>query len=213
MFPSTKTLKLPPAALTLSVLLGCAPATHGRSTSMSIASSADWKACEHRVPAEVCVRCHPKRIPAYKERGDWCPEHDRPESQCLECSPDLDFSPPEPPPAGADIRDVGRPGADVPALEPLVVTGKVTVFDFHAAWCPPCRKVDEHLYPIAARRADLAIRKIDVESWDTPVAERWLRNVKELPWIVVYDRNGRRVGGIAGAKLDAIDRMLREASR
>jgi thiol-disulfide isomerase/thioredoxin len=195
-------------------LVACAPAaTHGTITSMSVARSHDWKACQHRVPEEVCVRCHPERAASFKKKKDWCPEHDVPESQCLECHPDLDFSPPKQPPKTADIVQLVRDGSDLPALEPHLVANKVTVFDFHATWCPPCRKVDEHLYPVLAQRSDLAVRKIDIGSWDTPVAERWLQEVPELPYLVVYDKQGKRVAAIAGAKLDELDRALAEASR
>ena len=186
---------------------------HGTISSMSVAKRHDWKACEHGVPEEVCVRCHPERAASFKKKNDWCPEHDVPESQCLECHPDLDFSPPKPAPASADIVQLVSDGSDLPALEPHLVANKVTVFDFHATWCPPCRKVDEHLYPILERRSDLAVRKIDIGSWDTPVAERWLQEVPELPYLLVYDKQGKRVAAIAGARLAELDRALAQASR
>jgi thiol-disulfide isomerase/thioredoxin len=198
--------------LALSVGCGGTP-THGTITPMSVASSNDWRACEHKVPEEVCVRCRPERAAKFKARGDWCPEHGIPESQCLECHPDLDFSPPKAPPAEADIKEIASEGTDLPTLEPHRVAGKVTVFDFYAAWCPPCRKVDEHLYPILSKRTDIAIRKINVASWDTPIAERWLSEVPELPYLVIYDKTGRKVAAIAGAKLPDLDRAIADAVR
>jgi thiol-disulfide isomerase/thioredoxin len=189
----------------------CAQPAHGRITSMSVASRSDYVICEHRVPEEACVRCHPEQRPKFEARGDWCREHDVPESQCLECNPDLDFAPPKEPPAGADVKTIVEDGRDLPALEPYLVPGKVTLFDFGARWCPPCRKVDEHLFPRLS--ADVAIRKIDVGAWDTPVAERWLSEVPELPYLIVYDKNGQRRAAISGAKLSEIDRAIQEARR
>jgi thiol-disulfide isomerase/thioredoxin len=194
-------------------LLGCSGAhQHGSMSSMSIASERDWEACEHQVPAEVCVRCHPERIASYKQRGDWCPEHDVPESQCLECHPDLDFSPAEEPPGEADVAVLSQDGADVATLEPHRVIGKFTVFDFRADWCPPCRKVDEHLFAKLETRNDIAVRKLDVASWESPIAERWLRDVPELPYLVVFGPDGRRLGDIAGAKLEELDALLEPRS-
>jgi thiol-disulfide isomerase/thioredoxin len=186
---------------------------HGTITSMSVASHADWKACEHQVPAEACVQCKPERAASFKAKGDWCPEHDVPESQCLKCHPDLDFSPPKAPPKTADIAVLVADGRDLPSLDPHRVPNKITVFDFHARWCPPCRKVDEHLYPIVEKRADIAVRKIDVGSWDTPVAERWLRDVPELPYLVIYDKQGKQVATVSGAKLAELDDALAKASQ
>jgi thiol-disulfide isomerase/thioredoxin len=189
-----------------------APPAHGTITSMSLASEHDWKPCEHEVPAEVCTRCKPERLQAYKERGDYCPEHGIPESQCLECHPDLDFSPPKAAPADADVKAIAQAGEDIAALEPFVVAGTVTVFDFYAGWCPPCRKVDEHLHAKLAERA-FAIRKIDVSSWDSPVAKRWLAKVPNLPYLVIYGRDGKRVAEISGPDFAAIDQALELGAR
>lgn len=45
--------------------------------------------CEHGVQRPLCTRCNPRLAPVYKAKGDWCPEHDRPESQCALCHPEL----------------------------------------------------------------------------------------------------------------------------
>ncbi len=47
------------------------------------------KRCEHGVKKAVCARCNPKLAPVFKARGDWCTEHERPESQCVICHPEL----------------------------------------------------------------------------------------------------------------------------
>jgi len=180
---------------------------------MSLASKADWKACRHNVPDEVCVQCHPERAAAFKARGDWCKEHDVPESQCLKCNPDLDFSPPHAPPAGADVTEIAKEGQELRALEPHLVPGKVTVFDFYAAWCPPCRKVDEHLFPQLARRPDIAVRKVNIGNWESATSQRWLNQVPELPHLIVYDKRGQKVRAISGAQLAEIDAAIAEASR
>jgi hypothetical protein len=57
------------AVLTLAIGCGGTP-SHGTITPMSVASSSDWRACEHRVPEEVCVRCVPERAAKFKARGD-----------------------------------------------------------------------------------------------------------------------------------------------
>lgn len=58
------------------------------STSRS-AAPAPAARCTHGVKASLCTRCNPKLIPVFKAKKDWCAEHERPESQCVLCHPDL----------------------------------------------------------------------------------------------------------------------------
>src|SRR4051812_38876572 len=59
------------------------------------------------------------------------------------------------PPEGADVITIARGGADVPDLAPHLARGKVTVLDFSAVWCEPCRKVDEHMLAALSKRPDV----------------------------------------------------------
>ena len=128
---------------------------------------------------------------------------------CAEAPP----PPPLAPPKGADVVIVVNDGHDPGPIEPLVAPGKVTVIDFYAEWCPPCRDVDAHLYPIAEKRQDVAIRKINIVSWDTPVAEKRLGDVPQLPYLVIYGKNGAVVDRISGADLARLDRALDRGAR
>jgi hypothetical protein len=56
-------------------------------------------------------------------------------------------------PERADFKAISNDGADVPDLAPLLAQGKVTVVDFSALWCMPCRQVDEHMAKLLATRA------------------------------------------------------------
>jgi thiol-disulfide isomerase/thioredoxin len=180
---------------------------HGTISNLSVAPPGA-AFCEHRVPAESCVRCHPDLAEKFQAVGDWCVEHGVPESQCLTCHPDLTFTPgPEPPP-GADIQRLSERGEDVPALGPHAVLGKVTLFDFYADWCVPCRKVDEYVYELLRRRSDIAVRKLNIVSWDTPVARHHLAKAATLPYLMVYGRDGKRVGAMSGLDLPALDRLI-----
>ncbi len=45
--------------------------------------------CEHGVKKSLCTRCNPKLEAVFKAKNDWCGEHSKPESQCVECHPEL----------------------------------------------------------------------------------------------------------------------------
>ena len=163
--------------------------------------------CIHGVACETCVKCHPELAPKFRAAGDWCEQHGVPESQCGLCHPELVVAPPQPP-RGADFARLSDGGRDLPSLASHVVAGKVTLFDFYADWCGPCRKVDEHVFALQAERRDVAYRKLDIGSWDTPLARHYLAGVASLPYVVVYGKDGKPAGAMSGLALDALDRAI-----
>lgn len=169
--------------------------------------------CEHRVPAEECTQHNPGLVEKFKKTNDWCTEHDVPESHCHKCHGGLTFERLPTLPVDADLKNISNMGEDVPSLATYVVPGKVTVFEFYATWCAPCKKVDRHVYQLLGQRKDLAYRKINVMSWETPVAKRYLAKVPNLPYVVVYGRDGKEVRAIAGLDLAALDEAIALGAR
>ncbi len=164
--------------------------------------------CDHKVPEQVCALHHPELVAKFKAVNDWCPEHERPESQCLICHPDLTFEALPKLPEGADLAWLAKEGEDVPSLAEHAVLGKVTVFDFYADWCAPCRNVDRHVFGLMAKGQDLAVRKLNIHSWETPLAKRYLATVPALPLLIVFGKDGKQVNTISGFDLAALDAAI-----
>jgi thiol-disulfide isomerase/thioredoxin len=93
---------------------------------------------------------------------------------------------------GADVIDLQPPGAAV-ALTP--VAGKLTIFDFGAAWCEPCKTLEPALVALAKRHPDtVAVRRIDVVDWDSQVATKYLApRGFALPHVKIFDASGTLV--------------------
>lgn len=99
---------------------------------------------------------------------------------------------------GADVKEIAKDGEDVADITAHLVKDKVTIFDFSAKWCEPCRELDEHILSILEVRKDVAYRKLDVGDWDTPLGKHYMTGVGQLPYVIVYDKAGKKVDAISG---------------
>ena len=117
------------------------------------------------------------------------------------------YLPKEPYPAGADVLELNKDGAAVGPLDKLRVADKFTVFDVYADWCGPCRDVDKKLREIVAGRPDVAVRKLVVLDFDSPLAREL--GLEMLPHVIVYTPEGKRTE-IRGAELGKIDKALKK---
>jgi len=51
--------------------------------------------------------------------------------------------------------------------------GSVTVVDFYADWCGPCRRLSPSLEQMARSDPEIALRKIDIVNWRTAVVQQF----------------------------------------
>ena len=117
------------------------------------------------------------------------------------------YLPKDPFPAGADVLELNKEGEAVGPLDKLRVADKFTVFDVYADWCGPCRDVDKKLREIVARRPDVAVRKLSVVDFDSPLAQEL--GIEMLPYVVVFTPEGKKTE-IHGAELGKIDKALKK---
>ena len=110
-------------------------------------------------------------------------------------------------PAGADVQWLSRDGSAVGPLPKLRAAAKYTVFDVYADWCGPCRAVDERLRDIVGQRTDVAVRKLNVVDFESPLGKELGSRLEALPYLVVFTPSGKRID-IAGADMEKLDKAL-----
>jgi thiol-disulfide isomerase/thioredoxin len=83
-------------------------------------------------------------------------------------------------------------------LADYVVPGKTTIFDFTSKYCGPCQAYNQPLHDLHARRADVAVVKVDINrpdvpriDWQSPVARQY--DLHSIPHFKVYGPDGKLV--------------------
>jgi thioredoxin 1 len=87
--------------------------------------------------------------------------------------------------------------------------GNVTVVDFYADWCGPCKAVEPTIQQLAKSDPEIAVRKIDIVNWASPVATQY--HVNTILRVEVYGRKGQLIGTMKGADPDQVRQYVAQA--
>ena len=108
---------------------------------------------------------------------------------------------------GKPIKVISH-GAQVDINQHLAL-GSVTIIDFYADWCGPCRQLSPSLEQMASSDPEIALRKIDIVNWKTAVVQQF--NIHSIPQVNVYDRSGRLVGTVLGVDFEKVKTYVAQA--
>lgn len=112
-------------------------------------------------------------------------------------------------PAGAitpdlEVANAARPG-ELLELAPHLVKGKQTVVEYYSDHCEPSRKMAKVMEFLASRRAELAIRKINIDrpgatdiDFESPLARQ--HDIHSVPAFRIFDAEGLLVAEGSQAK-------------
>ena len=102
-------------------------------------------------------------------------------------------------PEDSDVQDANSPGGQVD-LAAHLAPGKVTVFDFFADWCGPCKMLGPVIDQLADEYAGKAkIAKIDIESDEDTKQLAVTQGVSSIPALMIF-KDGEKVEETLGAQ-------------
>ncbi len=93
-------------------------------------------------------------------------------------------------------------------LEKYLVAGKVTLVDFYADWCGPCRYIGPILENMARSDAAVVLRKVNVDR-NQALAQKY--GVRAIPRILIFDKHGKLAGTVVGADRDKVAQYVKQA--
>lgn len=78
----------------------------------------------------------------------------------------------------------------------LIAQDKVTIVDFWAEWCGPCRMLGPILDSVAKERADIQVVKVDVDS-NSELSTQY--GIRSIPAVYIF-KNGEQINKFVGVK-------------
>jgi len=116
-------------------------------------------------------------------------------------------------PKEADVKVLSKHGEDT-NLSKHLAQGKITLVDFYADWCKPCKALDRRLaFLLTKNKERFALRKINIVSWDTPVSKHYLGKAPGLPYVKIYNKKGKLVSILSGEDVDKIEEVIENARK
>ena len=120
-------------------------------------------------------------------------------------------APPPPPapyhpqPAARDDSNSSSPAKG--SIQPERV--KITIVDFYADWCGPCRRISPVLEKIAEENSDVTLQKVNIDK-QKDLAQQY--NITAIPHIIIFDRMGNEAGTVIGANEARVRQIIKQAS-
>jgi len=109
---------------------------------------------------------------------------------------------------GLDIQVIE--GGSKIRFKDYLVVGKITIFDFYADWCAPCKVFSPKLERLIQSNPNLALRKVDVVDWKSAIAKQLTRDYQlpALPFALIFEENGKLLGKVEGNNIEKVKAIL-----
>lgn len=97
-----------------------------------------------------------------------------------------------------------RPIASLPEFKQLIAKPTLTVVDFFATWCGPCKQISPHLEQLSNSKPHVNFGKVNVDTSKDILSEF---PVRCMPTFMFF-KNGQKIETFEGADINAIMRLV-----
>jgi len=109
---------------------------------------------------------------------------------------------------GLDIRVVH--GGGKIKMKEYLSSDKITIFDFYADWCGPCRVFSPKLERLLLDHPNLALVKVDIVDWKSAVSKQLTKEYQlpSLPFVLIFDAGGNLLGKVKGNFIEKVEAIV-----
>lgn len=109
---------------------------------------------------------------------------------------------------GLDIKTIT--GGDKIKFKDHLTQGKITIFDFYADWCAPCRVFSPKVERLLLTNDNLALRKVDIVDWKSNLSKQLTKEYKlpAMPFTLIIDDQGNLVGKVEGNDIEKVKEII-----
>jgi len=83
----------------------------------------------------------------------------------------------------------------------------ITVLDFYAKWCGPCKKLSPIIDNLKITYPNITFTKIDIEK-EKELSEKY--EIESLPTIIILDHNNQIISKIVGLNIPLLTTEIRK---
>lgn len=93
-----------------------------------------------------------------------------------------------------------------------LVRGKITIFDFYADWCGPCRVFSPKVERLLLDYPNVALKKVDIIDWKSALSKQLTKEYRlsALPFILIFDDEGKLLGKVQGNYIDKVEQVVKK---
>lgn len=93
-----------------------------------------------------------------------------------------------------------------------LTAGKITIFDFYADWCGPCKVFSPKIERLLLKYPTVILKKVDIVTWKSDLTKQLTKEYQlpALPFILIFNDKGKLLGKIKGNYIEKVEEVIKQ---